>query len=135
MTQTDRFTAVFLDHFPDQMVEGQLYISHKFAMAGLLCPCGCRGETTVKMSPARYRVILDGEVSLEPSIAATALPCNSHYFITRGEVEWHAKLSTDQREFAKARDERAVEELRVARRTGIWWAVRRRVLRIFTRSR
>ena len=41
--------------------------------------------------PARYRVIYDGEVSLKPSVAATGLPCNSHCFITPGEVDRQAR--------------------------------------------
>jgi hypothetical protein len=125
VTGTSHYEPVFLDRFPDEMAAGELYISPRFSLAGHLCPCGCQQEVTVKLSPARYQVTFDGTISLYPSIAATALFCNSHYFITRGEVDWHSQLDENQRARAKDRDQRAVEQLRAAERPGIWGKLRR----------
>ena len=58
------------------------------------------------------QVIYDGEVSLWPSVAATGLPCNSHYFVTRGEVDWRRKLDVGQSAEARAADRRAIKEHR-----------------------
>ncbi len=122
MSRTEHYTAQFVDGFPTPMEPGLLYISTTYAIAGHICPCGCRREVVTKLSPARWRVIYDGEVSLKPSVAATGLPCNSHYFITRGEVEWHRKLDALQSVRARAADRRAVEGHRVpARATGSRW--------------
>ena len=125
MSATERYSADFVESFPAPMKPGILYISTKYSTAGHICPCGCGREVVTKLSPARYRVIYDGEVSLKPSVAATGLPCNSHYFITRGEVDWHHKLDAVRTAKAQAADLRAIEERRApappeARRR--WWA-------------
>lgn len=112
MSANEHYTAEFVESFPTQMEPGFLYISTKYSTAGHLCPCGCGREVVTKLSPARYRVIYDGEVSLEPSVAATGLRCNSHYFITRGEVDWHHKLDAARTAKARAADHRAIEEQR-----------------------
>lgn len=90
------------------MEPGVLYISVTYSTAGHLCPCGCQREVVTKLSPARWRIVFDGEVSLWPSIAATGLACNSHYFITRGDIDWRQKLSPTEIEQARKSDERAL---------------------------
>ena len=131
MSRTDHYTALFVDSFPTPMEPGILYISTTYSTAGHICPCGCGLEVVTKLSPARWRVTFDGEVSLSPSIAATGLPCNSHYFITRGHVDWHRELDFEQAVRARAVDRRAVEEHRVtASRRGwmsrLWERFRRK---------
>ena len=86
MKPTERFVAEFVESFPTPLARGILYISTTYSTAGHLCPCGCAAEVVTKLSPARYRIAFDGAISLSPSVAATGLRCNSHYFITRGEV-------------------------------------------------
>lgn len=79
----------FVERVPKKMEEHVLYISLSFNMAMHLCPCGCCKEVATKISPARWKLIYDGEtVSLKPSVRNTGLPCQSHYFITRNQVEW-----------------------------------------------
>ncbi|WP_442884947.1 DUF6527 family protein [Arthrobacter sp. Soc17.1.1.1] len=107
------------------MEAGVLYISTSYSLAGHICPCGCGREVTNKLSLARWRVIYDGEVSLKPSIASTAFPCNSHYFITRGSVDWHPQLNTGQVEKARAADRRTSDHHRApaapSTRRVNWW--------------
>lgn len=112
MSRTDRYVAAFVDSFPTPLAPGVLYISTTYASAGHLCACGCGGEVVTKLSPARYRVVFDGETSLMPSVAAVGLQCRSHYFITRGEVDWHATLRPREEARARRSDRRAVEALR-----------------------
>jgi hypothetical protein len=124
MSRTERYVAQFVESFPTPMEQGVLYISTTYSTAGHICPCGCCREVVTKLSPARWKVIFDGEVSLRPSVAATGLPCNSHYFITRGEVDWHRKLDSVQAARAQAADRRAVEDCRMspAVPSRNWWA-------------
>lgn len=107
MTRTERYAARFVESFPTPMEPGVLYISVTYSTAGHLCPCGCQREVVTKLSPARWRIVFDGEVSLLPSIAATGLACNSHYFITRGDVDWHQTLSPMEAQRAKEADRHA----------------------------
>ena len=129
MSATEHYAAKFVESFPAPMQPGVLYISTKYSTAGHICPSGCGREVVTKLSPARYRIIFDGEVSLKPSVAATGLPCNSHYFITRGQVEWHHKLDAARAAKVQAADLRAIEEDRTpvppAERPS-WWARLRR---------
>lgn len=118
MSSADHFVAEFVESFPTPLQPGVLYISTTYSTAGHLCPCRCGGEIVTKLSPARYRVTFDGEVSLSPSVAATGLPCNSHYFITRGQVDWHNKLGTVQTERVRLADQRAVETQRESAQVG-----------------
>lgn len=124
MTAIDHYTARFVESFPTPMEPGVLYVSIAYSTAGHICPCRCGREVVTKLSPARWRVIYDGEVSLKPSVAATALPCNSHYFITRGQVDWHGKLDAAQAARAQASDRRAVEVHRAPapQPRASWWA-------------
>lgn len=128
MSRTARFTARFVESLPTPMEQGVLYVSASYSTAGHVCPCGCGGEVVTKLSPARWRVIFDGEVTLKPSVAATGLPCNSHYFITRGEVDWHQTLDASQVAIAQVADRRAVEAHRAPSPalTDKWWARLRR---------
>ncbi|GAT11676.1 DUF6527 family protein [Mycolicibacterium novocastrense] len=124
MTLIDRYTAHFVESFPTPLERGVLYISTAYSTAGHICPCGCGREVVTKLSPARYQVIFDGEVSLRPSIAATGLPCESHYFITRGRVDWRRKLDVTQAARAQYADQRAIEAHRAPAqdRRLRWWA-------------
>lgn len=130
MSRTDHYEVAFVESFPTPMEPGTLYVSTAYSTAGHICPCGCGSEIVTKLSPARYKVTFDGEISLSPSIAATGLSCNSHYFITRGEVDWHRKLNADQTELVRTVDRRAAERYRVAFRLNsfarIWRAIRGR---------
>jgi hypothetical protein len=112
MSRTPRYVAVFVESFPTPMEPGILYISGKYSTAGHLCPCGCGREVVTKLSPARWRITFDGEVSLWPSVAAVGLPCNSHYFITRGEVDWRHNLTGAQAARAREADRHAVDKHR-----------------------
>jgi hypothetical protein len=110
--RTDHYTAAFVQSFPTPMEPGILYIAPAYSTAGHVCPCGCGREVVTKLSPARWRVIFDGEVSLKPSVAATGLPCNSHYFITRGKVDWRPQLDHLQAATAQSADRSAIEQHR-----------------------
>ena len=112
MNRTARYAAKFVESFPTPMEPGILYISAKYSTAGHLCPCGCGREVVTTLSPVRWRITFDGEVSLWTSVAATGLPCNSHYFITRGEVDGHHHVTVAEVAGAREVDRRSVEKHR-----------------------
>ena len=110
------YIAAFVDSFPAPMEPGTLYVSAKYSTAGHSCACGCGNEVVTKLSPAKWKIIYDGHISLEPSVGAIALPCNSHYFITHGKVDWHRGLTANQSVRAREADRRSVEEHRTITR-------------------
>jgi Family of unknown function (DUF6527) len=123
VTRTEHYTAEFVEPFPTPMAPGVLYVSTTHSTAGHICPCGCGREVIAKLSRARWRVVYDGEVSLQPSIAAAGLPCNSHYFITRGEVDWRRELDAVQKAKARSADQQAITLSRASASThGRWWS-------------
>jgi hypothetical protein len=109
-----RYMAEFVKSFPTPLEPSVLYVSLSYSTAAHICPCGCGREVVTKLSPARYRFIYDGQASLHPSIASTGLPCNSHYFITRGEVRWSRPLSPPQAARARAADQKALDDHRAS---------------------
>jgi hypothetical protein len=77
----------FAENIPDNLKEGVLYISTKYATAIHKCCCGCGNEVVTPLSPVAWALAFDGEtVSLEPSIGNWNFPCQSHYWITRNKV-------------------------------------------------
>jgi hypothetical protein len=128
VSRTDHYRAEFVDSFPAPFEPGILYVSARYSTAGHLCPCGCGREVATKLSPARWRLILDGEVLLQPSIASAGMPCNSHYFIARGTVEWQHPLSAAGIARARDNDRRALDAHHAAAQRGwparLWRRVR-----------
>jgi hypothetical protein len=95
----------FVESFPDQLEPGVIYVSMRFASASHLCCCGCGNEVVTPISPHEWHLIFDGKtISLKPSIGNWGLPCRSHYWITRGQVEWAGKWTANEIEEGRARD-------------------------------
>ncbi|MCW3111052.1 MAG: hypothetical protein JWQ09_5558 [Segetibacter sp.] len=85
-------THEFIDHIPEQIENGKLYISIKFCTAIHNCCCGCGNEVVTPISPEDWRLAFDGKsVSLSPSIGNWSFKCQSHYWIVNNEVEWCRK--------------------------------------------
>lgn len=90
----ERFEPHFVDHFPEQLDAGVLYVSVTFASASHLCACGCGKEVVTPLSPVAWSLTFDGEnISLDPSIGNWSLPCRSHYWIEKGKVLWSYDMS------------------------------------------
>lgn len=118
--------------FPQPLEGGVLYISEKFSVCGHLCACGCGKEVVLPLNRAQWSVIRDedGAVTLAPSVANTGFPCNSHYVIRRGQIEWHTALSQAQANRARDRDKRARTAYMKAQNSS-WARAWRSVQRIF----
>ncbi len=77
----------FVEHIPEQLEPGLLYVSMPYAIAAHSCCCGCGEEVVTPFTPTDWGMIFDGDtVSLKPSIGNWNLPCRSHYVISRGSV-------------------------------------------------
>lgn len=77
----------FVQHAPETLDPGVLYVSMEFATAMHLCCCGCSREVVTPLSPTDWRLVFDGEsVSLSPSVGNWNFPCRSHYIIRNNRV-------------------------------------------------
>lgn len=85
--KTQLVQPVFVEHLPEELREGELYISEEFAIAAHLCCCGCGEEVITPFNSAQwsFRKTLRG-VSLYPSIGNWKFACRSHYWIENNRV-------------------------------------------------
>lgn len=100
----------FVEFVPSSLEDGVLYISIPYKVCVHSCCCGCQNKVVTPLEPIEWRLTFDGEtVSLYPSIGNWSFPCQSHYWIKRGEVIWDRKFSEDEIASVqrKARTERA----------------------------
>lgn len=80
---------LFVEQFPDDFESGILYVSMKYAICGHLCACGCGEKVITPLSPKQWKIAYNGEdVTLYPSIGNYAFACQSHYFLTNGNIIW-----------------------------------------------
>jgi Family of unknown function (DUF6527) len=112
MKRIARITPSFVKYVPDELEDGVVYVSVEYTTAVHSCCCGCGNKVVTPLSPAQWTLAFDGEtLSLSPSIGNGALPCNSHYYITRNMVRWAAPLTKEQTAVAFRRDRAAIERL------------------------
>lgn len=77
----------FVQHIPESLESGVLYISMDYATAVHKCCCGCGEEVVTPFTPTDWKMTFDGEtISLSPSIGNWNFACRSHYFIERSRV-------------------------------------------------
>ena len=92
-----RLCHKFVDHIPDQLDDGVLYVSIRFGTVVHKCACGCGQEVVTPLGPAEWQLTYDGRtISLAPSIGNWSFPCRSHYWIEGGNVQWARKFSGDE---------------------------------------
>jgi hypothetical protein len=92
---TQRFVLQNVQYMPAKLEPGIVYVAEAFGAAAHLCACGCR---TVVRTPLDRWSFIDDErgPSLYPSIGNWQEPCQSHYWIRKGEVIWARKWSSSQ---------------------------------------
>ena len=87
----------FVEHIPEQLDDGVLYVSIRFGTVVHKCACGCGQEVVTPLGPAEWQITYDGRtISMEPSIGNWNFPCRSHYWIEGGNVRWARKFSGDE---------------------------------------
>jgi hypothetical protein len=100
----------FVEFIPEELEQGTVYISMRFATASHLCICGCGNKVVTPIRPTDWTLIFDGKtVSLEPSIGNWSFPCQSHYYIRKNRVKWAPKWSREQIERGRLHDSHAKE--------------------------
>ena len=110
MTRQERLRPEFVEFIPDELEEGVIYISIPYTTAAHLCACGCGTEVITPISPTDWEVTFDGEnVSLSPSIGNWSFPCQSHYWIKRGRIQWSRTMTPGQIAAGRAASRRRKE--------------------------
>lgn len=95
----------FVQHLPDALDPGVLYVSMEYGTASHSCCCGCGEEVVTPFSPTDWRMTFDGEaVSLHPSVGNWNLRCRSHYVLDRGRVVEAGPWSDEQVQAGRKRD-------------------------------
>ena len=98
----------FVQHIPDALEPGVLYISMEYGTAAHSCCCGCGEEVVTPFTPTDWKMTFDGEsVSLHPSIGNWTLSCRSHYVIKQGRVIVAGPWTDKQIEAERHRDRAA----------------------------
>jgi hypothetical protein len=91
---TLRLEHVFVEHLPERLDDGVLYLALPIGTVAHRCCCGCGLEVVTPLSRTDWSVVYDGEtVSLYPSIGNWSFPCRSHYWIRYNEVRWAPRWS------------------------------------------
>jgi Family of unknown function (DUF6527) len=87
MMQHKRLEHRFVEHLPERLEAGVLYISMEYATAAHCCCCGCGEEVVTPFTPTDWSMTFDGEmISLSPSIGNWNFACRPHYFIRHGRI-------------------------------------------------
>jgi hypothetical protein len=95
----------FVEHIPERLEAGILYVSMEYATSAHSCCCGCGEEVVAPFTPTDWKMTFDGEtMSLRPSIGNWTLKCRSHYVIDHGKVIEAGPWSEEQVEAERRRD-------------------------------
>lgn len=97
----------FVEFIPEQLEDGILYASQRYRTATHLCCCGCGSEVVTPLGPADWTMeVVNGAVTLRPSIGNWSLPCRSHYLIRKGRVIWALDMARAEIHRGRRRDQR-----------------------------
>lgn len=103
--ETKFLTAEFVEFIPPILQGGIAYVSMEYGTVIHSCCCGCGNKVVTPLSPTDWKLIYDGEnISLTPSIGNWSFPCQSHYWIKNGKVEWYGKFSKEQIDEVRRKD-------------------------------
>lgn len=121
-----------VDAMPETLEDGVLYISEKYRVALHACCCGCGEEVSTPIGPTEFSVRLDeaGRVTVRPSIGNHDFACRSHYFITRGAIEWAGAMSRAQIEQGRSYDRYLKRGASPTGLAALWAWIRKTVRRI-----
>jgi hypothetical protein len=117
------FRLAKVHYVPATLEPGVLYVSEEYKIAMHLCACGCGSKVPVSLGPAGWTVKeRNGRPTIRPSIGSGQLPCQSHYFITDGRVDWLRAMSAEQTMAALKSDHgRREAYYRDLNRKPRWW--------------
>lgn len=112
----ESLTPQFVEHFPERLEPGELYLAMAFATAVHLCACGCGNKVITPFSPTDWQMSFDGEtVSLKPSIGNWTFKCRSHYWVRSGRIAWAGNMSQEAINAGRKRDAEAKTHVQAGR--------------------
>ena len=124
-------------YMPTMLEPGVLYVSEEFGAAAHLCACGCGSKIRTPLGPTEWSLENTAAgPTLQPSVGSWQLACQSHYFITGGEVTWAPQWTADEiAEGRRQEDERRRQyyEALDRKRGGAVRRLRRWLQRLFGR--
>src|SRR5438046_3132314 len=92
-----KFKLQHVHYMPTELTPGVLYVSEEFGIAIHLCACGCGSKIKTPLGPTEWSVEqTKSGPSLRPSVGNWQETCQSHYWITRGEIRWADKWTPEQ---------------------------------------
>lgn len=92
-----RLGLELVEDMPDEISSGILYVSDEYEIACHRCACGCGSLVYTPLGSTEWRFFnYNGKPSLKPSIGNWALPCRSHYWISKGRVVWAGDWTDEQ---------------------------------------
>ena len=99
------FKHEFVQFIPEELQDGVLYVSIRFATVSHLCACGCKIKVVTPLKPTDWKLTFDGKsITLYPSIGNWSFPCRSHYFIRNSQVKWAGNMSQKKIDEIRASD-------------------------------
>lgn len=97
----------YVEHLPDQLAEGVLYICEDFELTAHKCCCGCGEDVITKLGHAKWELIKNqNTVSLYPSIGNWNYKCQSHYWIRKNRVLDAGMMSEKEISYIQEKDRR-----------------------------
>jgi Family of unknown function (DUF6527) len=103
---TERFEVRKVQYMPTDLEPGILYVAEEFGAAAHLCACGCGVIVRTPLDDTEWSLEETEEgPSLYPSIGNWQEPCQSHYWIERGNVKWAPKWTSGQIEAGRSREQ------------------------------
>lgn len=107
MPRLERLRLERVHYMPKVLEPGVLYASEEFGAAAHLCACGCGAKIRTPLGPTEWTLEeADEGPSLSPSVGNWQQPCRSHYWIWRGDVEWHGEWTAAQVEAGRRSEQR-----------------------------
>ncbi len=101
----------FVEHIPEKLDEGIIYVSLKYCTAVHKCCCGCQEEVVTPLSPVDWQLTFDGKtITLDPSIGNWGLKCQSHYWIRKNKIIWLEKWPDSKIKLLQEADQIEKEE-------------------------
>ena len=95
-----------VEYMPSELMAGVLYVSEEFSTAAHLCPCGCGTKVRTPLGPTEWSLTVTGDrPTLYPSIGNWQRPCQSHYWIREGQIEWAPHWTPEQIAAGRDREE------------------------------
>jgi hypothetical protein len=90
---------------PKVLEPGVLYYAEEYGAAAHLCACGCGTKVRTPVGATEWQIFESPKgVSLCPSVGNWQHPCQSHYWITNGEVKWSGQWTDEEVEAGRARE-------------------------------